>query len=59
MNYDVDTGKNLARKKGDDHETGVEVGELANFVEYVVYRVKIARKQSNIIGEIRYFVYYE
>lgn len=24
MNYDVDTGKKLARKKGDDHETGVE-----------------------------------
>ena len=24
MNYDVDIGKNLARKKGDYHETGVE-----------------------------------
>ncbi|WP_332843721.1 MerR family DNA-binding transcriptional regulator [Paenibacillus baimaensis] len=24
MNYDVDTGKNLAHKKGDDHETGVQ-----------------------------------
>ena len=45
MNYDVDTGKKTSReKKGMIMKREWKVGEIPNFIEYAVYRVKIARK---------------
>lgn len=40
MNYDVDTDKKLARKKGMILKQEWKVGELANFVEYVVTELR-------------------
>ncbi len=53
----MDTGEHLARIKGDDHETGVEVGELAKLTGLTVRTLSKAPltilDYTKILGAIR------